>query len=84
MALCINREFSLQLQGITLCNYRYLYSAANTPILVDLEAKNLTCSKVRNVQGKMQSSLFSVNKNEAHKVTMPIGKLRESLSKPKI
>lgn len=29
MALCINREFSLQLQGITLCNYRYLYSAAN-------------------------------------------------------
>ena len=30
MALCINREFSLQLQGITLCNYRYLYSAANS------------------------------------------------------
>lgn len=29
MALCINREFSLQLQGITHCNYRYLYSAAN-------------------------------------------------------
>ena len=34
MALCINREFSLQLQGITLCNYRYLYSAANTPGLI--------------------------------------------------
>jgi len=34
MALCINREFSLQLQGITLCNYQYVYSAANRSAFV--------------------------------------------------
>jgi len=38
---CINREFSLQLQGITNCNYRYLYSAANTLTIVVYKQANV-------------------------------------------